>query len=544
MLILVVLSGFISGCYRQYYNVNHADSLTEDTLEKYGSTGRNFILRDGLDAYKMENLKISDNTLFCNLYLLPYQRYTFLNTRETGPGILKSTEQEYILNEVHVHLKNPIKTSGLVQIPLSDLTKVEIFVPDNKANLSTGTITAIAVGGLVVAAIVISVASNNKKPEPEPTPTYNGSSCPFVFSYDGTRYNFSGEIYGGAIFPQLERHDYLPLPGLRPFEGNYHVLMSNLAHEIQYTNLTELVVVDHDPSYTALIDKSGFTYTLSDIRVPVSAKSTDGKNLLPLISAEDDRSYIAQPVSAKDEATDEIVLSFIIPENCKNGKLVIHARNSFFLDYFYKEYLGLFGKKLTGWQDRLSRKSVEEMKKWTREQGIPLEVYLKKNDGWIYQGSFETPGPMAFRKDILPIDLSDVKDDRATLKLVAGQLFWEIDQIGMDFSENNIIQHFTIKPHEASGNRSDHFLDRLLSDDEEYFVQEEIGDEAVLTFNVPEQAPNTCRSLFLHGKGHYRILTDSENAKSMFYLARFKKPESFTRFARDGYLDLLEAIGK
>jgi hypothetical protein len=542
-LTLVVLSGFFAGCYRQYYNVNHVNSLDKEAVEKYETAGRYFILRDGLDAYKMENLKISDNSLTCNLLLLPYHRYMFLNNTTNGPGIIKSTEQEYIFNEVHIHVNNPLHAAGLVTIPLDNLTKVEIFIPDKESNLSTGTITALSIGGAVLAAILITTLSKDKEPEPPPPPS-SGSSCPFIFSYDGSRYNFSGEIYGGAISPRLERHDYLPLPGIVPFENNYHVLMSNLAHEIQYTNLTELVVLDHHPADKFVIDKSGKPYSISDTQLPVSALSSDGSNLLDLISAEDDKSYLAQPTSFSDKTIDETEFTFNVPENCKNGKLVINARNSWFLDHYYSEYLSLFGHRLTAWQDRLSRKSGEEMWKWKQEQGIPLQVYMKKEGEWIYQGHFETPGPMAFRKDVLPIDLSDVGEGTVNIKLTAGQLFWEIDQVGMDFSESNVIQSFTIKPHEASGNISEQILDLVLFDDDNYFVQEEIGDEAVLSFTVPEQAPNTCRSVFLHGKGHYRILTNSENAKSMIYLARFKKPESFTRFARDRHLELLEAIGK
>src|SRR5512141_258986 len=46
-------------------------------------------------------------------------------------------------------------------------------------------------------------------------------SCPFVDSWDGTRYVFEAEPYGGAITRGLERDDYAVLPTLRPDRGGY-----------------------------------------------------------------------------------------------------------------------------------------------------------------------------------------------------------------------------------------------------------------------------------------------------------------------------------
>jgi len=37
-----------------------------------------------------------------------------------------------------------------------------------------------------------------------------------VNAYNGDAFEFMGEIYGGAIFPTLERDDYMPLPNLKP----------------------------------------------------------------------------------------------------------------------------------------------------------------------------------------------------------------------------------------------------------------------------------------------------------------------------------------
>ena len=107
-------------------------------------------------------------------------------------------------------------------------------------------------------------------PKITPKPSANGqSSCPFVYTTDGEDYSFAGEIFGGALYPKLERDDYLSLPALKPFENNYHIYLNNQAKEIQSINLAELFVIDHPSNSDVIIDKYGNAFTTTAINKPV-----------------------------------------------------------------------------------------------------------------------------------------------------------------------------------------------------------------------------------------------------------------------------------
>jgi hypothetical protein len=71
------------------------------------------------------------------------------------------------------------------------------------------------------------------------------NSCPFVYSWDGSQFVFDAEPYGGAITHGLEKDDYSQLEHLREQDGLYRLRMTNEVDETQFTNLTELWVVDH-----------------------------------------------------------------------------------------------------------------------------------------------------------------------------------------------------------------------------------------------------------------------------------------------------------
>jgi hypothetical protein len=207
----------------------------------------------------------------------------------------------------------------------------------------------------------------------------------------------------------------------------------------------------------------------------------------------------------------------------------------------YLKYLGLFGTKATAWQEKFSKKPAEDQRKWSREQGIPLLVYLEKNGKWEFQDQFETPGPMAFRDDILKLDLSDIHDSEIRIKLQTGQLFWEIDRVGIDFTEDITPAVKVVKPYRATTRDSVDVLNLILADDASYYIQPKPGDEAELFFHVPDIETGNSRTIFIHGKGYYRILTNELEAKSLLYMRRFSRPAGFTKFARDSYFEIIEA---
>jgi hypothetical protein len=533
ILSLIALYGVFSGCF--YYKVNRSEALTSESLSKMQDNGKYFIFHDGVTAWQMDNLKIENNILSGQINPLPTNRYNFSNTDPTKSIRYNHYKQSYILNEVHIYANFPVKQFGIAQIPFSFLEKIELYDPDKESTVGTWMLGFIgAAAGVALLVPGLHAASESA------TNSIFSSSCPFIFIYDGYKYNFAGETFGGAISPPLERDDYLKLWEIRPFENAYHILISNPAREIQNTNLAELYIIDHPKNTSVFIDNSGKIYTCLQIQKPSYAADANGNSLVQMLADADNVAYQSIPDSKKDNLMDEIILSFKVPKNCKEGKLVLRARNSLFLDYSIEKCLGLFGNKLPDWQERVSDKPAGNFKKWSIDQGIPLSVYLEKDGNWEFLNYFDTPGPMAFRDDILRINLEGLDAPEIKIKLKAGKLFWEIDRIGMDFSNDCVSNLSIVKPYRATNQDSLNVLDLILKDDKSYFIQPEIGNEAELLFPVPEIDKSNSRSVFLHSKGHYQILGNENEARSMSNLKKFLKPASFTNFARENYFKILE----
>jgi len=198
-------------------------------------------------------------------------------------------------------------------------------------------------------------------------------SCPFIYSFNGEDFEFTGEIYSGAIHKPLERHDYLRLPSLKKTAKSEFLLkIANEIEERQHTNLAELYVYDHPQDLEVLVDKYGLAHTLEDIVSPVSAQNSMNESMLSSISTIDKKTYISSADYDSDKFMDEMHISFDKPDDVSTGKLVLRARNTFWLDYVMKEFSALFGNKFKKWQKKQSNAKAEDILKKLKQESRKL----------------------------------------------------------------------------------------------------------------------------------------------------------------------------
>lgn len=539
IIILIILTFFGSGCFRNFYAVKQTKSITNENLQEMKNKGKNFIYHDGIHTWSIQNPVIENDVLSGEISRLSPERENYIMwVPKDHANRYKRPSENFIIHEVHIYANFQVIPSAPARIPLNSISRIEIFNPDYVTTLASWVLGGYGVlSGTAVLVGIIAIASWDP---PAPQPHTRIGSCPFIYTCDGEKNSFVGEIFSGAIFPSLEKDDYLKLTGIQPVENNYHILMSNMDREIQHTNLAEIYVIDHPQNTEIFIDKNGNILSCKDIMKPLSAHDQQGNSLLKLLAEADNISYFPFSANNEENIMDEIILTFKIPQNHKVGKLIIRARNSLLLDQSFVKFLGLFGDKM----EWLSNKPAEELKNWSKEQGIPLSVYIEKKHGWELIGQFDVPGPLAFKDNILKMDLSGIVEPELRIKLTSGKFFWEFDRAGMDFSENSQVDVTVVKPFGAIDQDSADVVNLILKDDTEYFVQPEIGDVAEIVFRVPETRTNSSRSVFLHSKGYYTILPDDAQSKSMVYLNRFNKPGSFTRFVRKNYFGMLESAMK
>lgn len=527
---VVLLVNFIAGCY--YYKASTTNQPPREELVSLTGLDKQFVVHSDLDHYYVQSLTLQGDSLELQLdsaYYLEGDDISPVSPNSVKRYRKKKAEDARLLNEVHLYVTQKAELSDTVwMVPASAIERMDVYNHSSKHTTAYSLLFGIAlIPGVIVAAALIFLL----------VALLSGSSCPFIYTWNGQEYEFAGEIYSGAVYPPLERHDYLVLPGLVEENGEYKLKIANELKEIQHTNLLELMVFDHESGKEVLVDKYGTAHTISEAIGAISATSLRGEDLLPILEKEDDLIYLGGDPSKDPPLLDGAVLTFQIPSGTEKADLVISAKNSYWLDYVYQNFRDMLGISYNLWMKKQQDGDPEHFESWSLSQNIPLSVYLMKDGTWEFYDYYHTVGPMAFKKDILELDLTGLDTDQLKIKLEAGSYFWEIGYVGLDLDQTPVPEVKYISLSRAVDEKGQSVLAQLKQDDEQYYHQPEIGNQAMLSFPVPEASGE--RTIVLHSKGHYDIVQDPEGAPKVRALKEIRKSGNFNKYSNQLMQEML-----
>ncbi len=434
----------------------------------------------------------------------------------------RGANQNKVLVYVNAPVAQAFSDTFTARLDYRDITRIEVFEPD--AGKVVATIFAV-LGGIALFAIIVVLIS---------------CSCPYVYAETPEGPQLAGELFSGAALPQLERHDWLPLPPpLQPQDGHYVLRLTNEAFENQHTNLLELEALDAAPGIRPLFDRYGRLHTISAAQAPLRATDGAGQDIGALLLREDEQIFRGAPENQHPGAVEQVRLEFRKPAGATSVKLLIRAKNNPWLDYTYhqmQEELGVYGPRI---RQKYQKKSAAENLAWLERQKIPLALWLETRPGhWEKLDHFQPAGSMALRHDVLAIDVSKVQGDTVRLRLEFGFNFWEIDYAALDFSAPAPVQRHRLPAASALTGSGADVAAALAADDERYYDQPEVGDVARLRFAAPPLAKGLERSLVLHAKGHYEIRYPPSGLRpGYFQLKNWEKENALPRYSRERWLE-------
>ena len=512
-----------SGC--TYYRVKPVTSEGEQDMSKqiaeFNQADKYIILHHHGTSYHLKDAIIKNDSLVLegtveNLSVghLP-KKYP-----ENGKTYRYYSEKTTPLNEVHLYLDSAQQPEigQTIRISMSEISTVGMSEANKGrtvGNLFLGTL-----GGLFLINLIILALK---------------SSCPFVYGHDGNQLVFMGELYPGNIIRDAQRTDYLPLPGLQPYQGKYSLIISNELREIQHTDLTELMVIDHPPSSQVLLDTRGKAVLFRDI-AKAHAAFVDGSKVHVLPASEKDGlSFTFDTPDIQNNGRREVVLRFHKPVNARVGNIMLSARNSIWLDYVFGKFNEKFGAAYPVFQKRQQEKNSEETLGWMQAQNLPLTLKVKVGNEWQTVETFYTAGPMAFRELAATVDLTKIPGSEVELKLETGFKFWEVDFVGLDFGKTEDVQVESVRVHQATTESGEEVGALLDAADEQYVTQDRIGDHMVVSFKEPLPVAGMERTVFLKNRGYYNYIRDYQGIPDFASLKNFRIPGYFTRFSENEY---------
>jgi hypothetical protein len=413
------------------------------------------------------------------------------------------------------------------ELPLDQVQRFWVQRKELSKARTIGLVAAVVVGTVVV---IVAVGLATKQ------------SCPFVYSWDGSQYVFDAEPYGGAISRGLQKDDITQLERLREQDGFYRLKLTNEVDETQFTNLTELLVVDHPDGTRVVPDVRGNLHTLSAPQRLLSARDASGRDLLPWLRATD--GLIWEPPALPDaegKLQDDIIMTFPKPSGATQAKLVANVATGLWGSYMIKKMVELRGKDAGAWYELMdqSQAARDDLFAWeVREQLYALKIYVEEPTGWEVRGVLPGVGPFISKDRVLPLDVSRVRGDKLRIRIHPPAGFWALNSFAVDYSADRPLHVETVRPQTARDLEGKDVLPDLLGNQDRYLAMPNIGDTADLAFAVPSRSAGTDRTIFLHSRGYYSLHLASTGEPDTKTLREIENvPGAAARFAADHFAE-------
>jgi hypothetical protein len=515
----------IAGCY--YYKVNTIKSDEAAEILAPKKDNKYFIIHHDKLQLALTEVEFGYTQISGSLWHPEKNVYYYESRKQKKYG----QSEKNILKEVHIFLSEETEKPQLgdVSIPLDDIQKIQIIEKNQGATAFSHVATGVAIAGTI--AILASTISQSGS-----SSSSSSSSCPFVYSHNGHEYTLEGEVYPGALMQNMERDDYLSLPSLNTVNGEYRIKMSNELEERQYTNLAKLVVVNHPKESQILLDKYGHPELINDPQVPDNIFSFKGDNLNSVLEEKDRHVFL---FNEKEYSKNGVVLDFQKPATSTQGKLILNGKNTMWLEYIYASFTSQFGRRFNGWINKQGKLPSEKSNKNMVNNDFPLSIFIKEQGKWKMVDHLYTVGAIANRDLVVPLDFSKVDGEKVEIKIESGFMFWELDYVAIDFTENTELKINSLAPIYAVDNEGKDWTEALKNDDAEYMNQLQNGDVTELRYKALESNAHQAQTVFLHTKGYYELIRDYQGKPKISQLKKFKKPGYFSEYSRIQYLNIL-----
>lgn len=365
---------------------------------------------------------------------------------------------------------------------------------------TVGTIVTVLAIAVAIVAVAEAIAVATKE------------SCPFIYSYDGERFVFDGEPYGGATMRGLERTDWSQLDHLVPVHGRFRLLLSNEVDETQHTNSLSLLVVDHPPGSTVVMDKDGHPHAFLGMVPLLAAHDETGRDLWPWLQADDAVAW--QPdikaYSRSDSLPDtrnHITLVFPRPTGVARAYLVSNVATNQWGSHMIRTMLGMRGDRVQEFYAAINGSEVyrEQLFAWNaREELFELFPEIQCGTTWKRQDFIPAGGPFISESRAVPLDLSCVEGDSLQIRIHPPIGFWSLNSFHLAWEEAEA-RETKLSPERAGKSVGSDAVAALQSDDADYLDFPNTGDQAEINFAVPSRHKGMNRTIFARTRGWYEV---------------------------------------
>ncbi|MDQ3751123.1 MAG: FG-GAP-like repeat-containing protein [Acidobacteriota bacterium] len=397
------------------------------------------------------------------------------------------------------------------------------------------------------------------------------SSCPYLYTWNGERFEFVTDFLGGGEmgnwkeagayhYPDSDEFVRITSDQLKPRNGLYEIRVTNELEEVLFLDYLKLVTVEHDadveiyPNEGLGIPTAGkrILYTTQNALPPIAAVDTDGRDVLPVIKNLDRKFY--------DSFKSLNIRGYAAPHN-----LTLNLDDK-------KGYDGRTLLLLTGWTDYAFSSDNLAASQSGKTLFLPKLQVKDKNGEW--QTAVDSIGISVGRPQTLVLDLTGkfLSASREVRIVTNYKTFW--DKIAVDTSEQKDVKTIEIQPVQAdlrergfseeirygemiaanydvvlNDGRWKYFsgaftklgaVNPLLEAVDDVFVISKTGDELILSFEaLPKPPQNKKYTFLLFADGYSKEMDINSGSPDAVFPLPFKRMKKYP-YAADEQFPMTE----
>lgn len=418
-----------------------------------------------------------------------------------------------------------LEAQAHVGVPLADVRTIEVREVD-------GVRTTVLVVGLGLTALIIAALASDPLGDwgsggggGGTSTGWGESSCPLVYSWDGTEWRLDSGTFGGAIVRALARTDVDDLEhAAADAAGVLRLKVADELRETDYVDALHVLAVDHAPGVEIVPDGDGRLHAIGEAAPPSRATDFAGRDALARVVERDGWHWESVP-SDRDPARDAdvrdgLVLEFPRAAGATEAHLVVDGNNTMWAALLMKEFVEAHGTGTQAWYDSLNAAPERAQALAHKIAGEAfLSVSVWADGDWRTQGLIWEAGPEVQKRQTVALDLTDVEGDVVRVRLESVPLFWAIDRVALAVGPDRDFRMHEIAVARAVDRQGRDVRDLISAIDGAEYVME-TGDAAELEFNVPAVPTGRARSYLLESTGWYRIHTDETGDPDRVTLTR------------------------
>jgi len=334
---------------------------------------------------------------------------------------------------------------------------------------------------------------------------WKDNSCPFIYSFDGEEYHFEQQPVPYAINKAFESTTYGTLRKLSEYNGLYHIRVTEELESETYVEGVNLYSVDYisnSKNSEVFVDIYGKAHTIKEKIYPESFIDSFGNDWIDEITTKGE--IVKSSNTLYDEGINVITYDaeFKIPKYAaKTAKLMVRPKMTSFLGSMEKWFSDIIdGKNNVWWIQELLQGSTDLK---SALDIMSLEVDLWDGREWIQQGKIEVAYHL-YEDFLIPIDISSVKNttDQLKIRFRSGAAFFEIDEVSIDFTENEKMKISKLTPESAKTKQGKDIKEIIEDFQDEKRVKLQSGDYIDIYYKAPELAEGYKRGFITEFKGY------------------------------------------